>query len=571
MNAKQVDQAIARSPEKIELLHQRALFAEEAGQSRQAVEWLNRALRVAPLNVKVWADFAVIAHHADLNSVSLYAIGRGLIVAPADPRLHKIVGNFMPSVSACRRAVNLDGRDIDLRVSLGLALESIGLFIEAADAYSAAVCLSPEMALPYFNWGNTKTADYRSNERTRLYERAVLLDPFFTVCRLNLADALLKQNEIEKALELCIASISLAPGERRAYLGRYVSLSRRGDAEGAYDAFCRADTLLPEDGDLCMNAASLRLSRGDFKRGWSLYERRWVSAANSGMASAFKELRQTRPQFRGDAGTFNKRVLVWAEQGVGDEVMFGGLLREFRGLCGEMLLQVDRRLKGLFERSLPGVKVYARDEKVSEDLYDQQIPMGSLGLWLRPSRESFEGKGGRYLAAKAGLGARLRAELGVKAEERLIGLSWRSESPETGSARSLALKELVVALSGRAGVRFVNLQYGEVREEIEALRRESGINVLSHGSIDNREDLEGLAGLIEGCDLVVSVGNATAHLSGALGQSTWVLLPCVAGWRWLHEGGTCPWYQSVRLYRQSEPGVWETPLNRVLEQLFGSP
>jgi hypothetical protein len=229
--------------------------------------------------------------------------------------------------------------------------------------------------------------------------------------------------------------------------------------------------------------------------------------------------------------------------------MFGGLLREFRGLCGEMLLQVDRRLKGLFERSLPGVKVYARGERVSEEMYDEQIPMGSLGKWLRPTRESFEGKGGRYLAAQEGLGARLRAELGVKPQEMLIGLSWRSASPETGAARSLELRELAAALSVRAGVRFVNLQYGEVGEEIEALRRESGIEVLSHASIDNREDLEGLAGLIEGCDLVVSVGNATAHLSGALGQRTWVLLPYVAGWRWLHEGSSCPWYQSALLYR----------------------
>jgi len=68
--------------------------------------------------------------------------------------------------------------------------------------------------------------------------------------------------------------------------------------------------------------------------------------------------------------------------------------------------------------------------------------------------------------------------------------------------------------------------------------------------------LEGLAGLIETCDEVVSVGNATAHLAGALGQRTLVLLPYVAGWRWLHEGDRCPWYDSVTLLRQTEPGDW---------------
>ena len=130
--------------------------------------------------------------------------------------------------------------------------------------------------------------------------------------------------------------------------------------------------------------------------------------------------------------------------------------------------------------------------------------------------------------------------------------------------RSVGLRELVEALRGE-GVRLVNLQYGEVGAEIEGVYEELGERVWTCGEVDNREDLEGLAGLIEGCDWVVSVGNATAHLSGALGQKTWVLLPYVAGWRWLHEGSTCPWYQSVRLYRQQQRGEWAGPLSQIIE------
>jgi hypothetical protein len=131
----------------------------------------------------------------------------------------------------------------------------------------------------------------------------------------------------------------------------------------------------------------------------------------------------------------------------------------------------------------------------------------------------------------------------------------------------------VGALGGVEGVRFVNLQYGAVGEELAALREESGVEVLSHAGIDNREDLEGLAGLIEGCDLVVSAGNATAHLSGALGQRTWVLLPpvsarlptgvLVGGWRWLQSGDLCPWYESVKLFRQFTLGDWGDLLAQV--------
>ena len=146
-----------------------------------------------------------------------------------------------------------------------------------------------------------------------------------------------------------------------------------------------------------------------------------------------------------------------------------------------------------------------------------------MARYLRPSRESFEGKGGGYLKAKAGLRDYFRERMGVGSADRVIGLSWKSAAPETGAARSLGLEELVSALSaGGSRVRFVNLQYGDVESELRGVSERLGIEVYSESEVDNREDLEGLAGLIEACDEVVSVGNATAHLSGALGQKTWV-------------------------------------------------
>jgi len=301
-----------------------------------------------------------------------------------------------------------------------------------------------------------------------------------------------------------------------------------------------------------MGQCLLLLNR--FSEGWSLYEHRLRTESFNQATPWSRRILNSRPMF---SNSRSCRVLVWAEQGVGDEVMFGGLLREFRGLCGEMLVQVDRRLVGLFERSLPGVKFFVRGEVVDEGLYDEQIPIGSLARYLRPSRESFEGRGGAYLRAKAGLGEYFRERMGVSAGDRVIGLSWRSAAPATGAARSLGLEELVSALGAvGGGVRFVNLQYGDVGEELGRVKERLGVEVYSESEVDNREDLEGLAGLIEACDEVVSVGNATAHLAGALGKRTYVLLPYVAGWRWLHEGERCPWYDSVTLLRQEKQGDW---------------
>jgi ADP-heptose:LPS heptosyltransferase len=104
----------------------------------------------------------------------------------------------------------------------------------------------------------------------------------------------------------------------------------------------------------------------------------------------------------------------------------------------------------------------------------------------------------------------------------------------------------------------VNLQYGDVDDEIRAFKEETGIDVLQCASVDNREDLDGLAALIEACDLVVSITNVTVHMAGALAKETWVLLPCVANFWWLLERKDSVWYPSLTLYRQPVLDDWDS-------------
>jgi ADP-heptose:LPS heptosyltransferase len=126
--------------------------------------------------------------------------------------------------------------------------------------------------------------------------------------------------------------------------------------------------------------------------------------------------------------------------------------------------------------------------------------------------------------------------------------------------RSIPLEALLSALNF-PGLRFLNLQYANVDKELSLLDASLRDCLLHHRDIDLTKNLDGVAGLIEACDLVISVGNAVAHLSGALGQRTWVLLPQVAGWRWLHGSTNCGWYESVRLFRQERRGDWDGVLS----------
>jgi hypothetical protein len=362
-------------------------------------------------------------------------------------------------------------------------------------------------------------------------------------------------------------AIALKPDSGKILHHRGKALEQLGMFVSSEREFSRAVIAAPNAYEAMFGLAQINLRRLNLPSGWTWYERRWQAESLFDGVPRPLYLRNSRPRVSSLPECSGRRVLVWAEQGVGDELMFGTMLKEFGGYCGRLLVEVDRRLLPLYRRSFGDeVEWIERGVEVEESRYDLQIPIGSLGLHLRPSVESFAGHGGGYLVADRERAERLRASLGVSSEERLVGLSWRSASPKTGIRRSLGLLELIEALRG-PGVRFVSLQYGSVGEEIEEVYRRSGVRVLECAEVDNFTDLDGLASLLWGCDEVVTVGNATAHLAGSIGKRAHVLLPYVAEWRWMHEGQQSVWYDSVRLYRQRERGQWEGVLKELSEQI----
>jgi tetratricopeptide (TPR) repeat protein len=381
-----------------------------------------------------------------------------------------------------------------------------------------------------------------------LLRRAICLDPSSPAYHLDLGVALDRQNDTAKALILFEREAVLSPLNPAPYFNSGNAQMALGNPERSAALYQQAISLGLNSQLIIISSALAHLVIGDFANGWRLYEARLAGENVISHGKNLYEISKKTP-FKATQNEAHSTVLVWAEQGVGDEVMFGSMLGEFRGMVGKLLVQLDRRLIPLFRRSLPDdVEFFERGTVVPEDRYDSHIAIGSLGQYLRPTLESFAGKGGKYLWADPDRVQAMREWLSVREGERVIGLSWRSSNPETGAARSLALSDLVKSLQA-PGVRFVNLQYGDVAAEIEALERDEGIEVLQCPGLDTTDDLDGLAALIEACDEVVSIGNATAHLAGALGKKTTVLLPKAPSWRWLLSGSETPWYRSVMIDR----------------------
>jgi len=294
----------------------------------------------------------------------------------------------------------------------------------------------------------------------------------------------------------------------------------------------------------------VNLKLQDFEAGWSLYEWRWKRT------EAFSNpLQSSKPLWKPSK---KQRVLLWCEQGVGDEVMFASLIPDIYSSSSKLIVLTDKRLIPLFRRSFPDdIDFRPSNEVVSETEYDSQISMGSVPLHFRQSIDSFKHSAQGWLSASTVKAKNLRSQLLSDDSETLIGISWNTTAHHNGAQNRLIPLNQIAQMLHAPKVRLVSLQYGDFVNEVKKLSTDYGIKVAQVTEIDNMNDIDGLAALISACDQIVSIDNITVHLAGALGKETKVFLPYACDWRWGQSSQDSYWYDSVQLYRQIIISDWE--------------
>jgi hypothetical protein len=262
----------------------------------------------------------------------------------------------------------------------------------------------------------------------------------------------------------------------------------------------------------------------------------------------------TQPRWSGER--LDGTLLVWGEQGLGDEILHASMVSDLIARTPSIVLEVEPRLVALFARSFPALRVVALGTELYAGRFEAQEPLGSLGRRFRLRWEDFPRREHGHLVADAAPAQALRRRLAGDGRA-VIGISWVSKAPTGGASKSAKLADFA-ALLRVPGCRFVDLQYGDTAAERAALARELGITVERLPDIDNTNDIDGLAALMTACDAVVTVSNTTAHLAGALGRPTWVMVPHGHAriWYWFHDRDVSPWYPRTRVHRQRSGEPW---------------
>jgi tetratricopeptide (TPR) repeat protein len=482
-------------------------------------------------------------------------------------------GGHELAVAMIRKAIAVNEKEASYHSNLGTVLQAQGKLDEAAACYQRALTLKPNLAEVHFNLGNIFQTQDKLDEAMACYERALALKPELAEAHHSMGNVLQTMDMDEDKLEDAVAcyerALALKPGYAQAHYNLGCALRALGKVDEALVRYRIALTLQPTYAAAGFRESLAQLLNGDFVSGWRNYERRWQSYPKD-HGTAMRAYRQ--PLWKGEK-LASGRLLIWGEQGVGDEIMFAGLIPDVTRTGKRCTLDCDARLRPLFARSFPGVDVCSGHVSGDDPGNDAELdiaahlPSGSLPGLFRATNAAFAATTSPYLIADPVVRKRFRARYADAGADkrRLVGLAWHTTNRKTGRYRSIDLS-LFASLFTRPGTRWVSLQYGN-HDALESQAAAASAPILIDRSVDQLSNIDIFAAQIAAMDMVVTIDNSTAHLAGALGVPVWVLLPFAPDWRWLLGREDSPWYPTMRLFRQPKRGDWQSVVQSVRSAL----
>jgi Flp pilus assembly protein TadD len=420
---------------------------------------------------------------------------------------------------------------------------------ESLASYDGAIAVNPDQAELHYGRANALRNVGRNDEAVASYDRALALKPDYAHAHHNRANALRDLNRHAEALTSYDNAIAADANYAGAWNGRGVCLQhlgRQGEAIASYD---RAIAIAPQLAEAHHNRGLACLLTGDFPAGWPECEWRWESPQ-------FVKHNFTCPAWQGSEPLSGRKILLHAEQGFGDTIMFIRYVPRVVAMGARVALALPPPLIPLFS-GIEGVEwILAPGESMPEP--DLHCALMSLPLAFNTSLATVPAEV-PYVAPAPDLVEKWTRTLGP-AKRLRVGLAWSGNPGHLNDRnRSIALEKFA-PIVGQSAVEFIALQPDVRPHDMEVLRRHPHIRHFG-------QDFANGAAIISLLDLVISVDTAWAHLAGAMAKPAWIPLPALPDWRWLLEREDSPWYPTARLFRQTSPGRWNDVIARMAREL----
>jgi len=541
-----------------EAAHHANLGAALLGQNKrdEALAAYQRALALQPEYEEAHFSAALILLELGRLDEARPHLDRSLALRPGSAETHQALARLLArqgraeeAIATYRRALALRPESTDALNNLGNLLCTIGDLAGAKSCFERVIVLEPDRAEAHNNLGVAFRDQGMFDEAEACHKRALELQPDYADAYNNLGIVYRDTGRLEESAACHERALAIRPGYPEAFnnLGNTRrSQARLEEAQACYD---KALALSPADAEARFNRSLVELLRGDFAAGWRDYEARYERLRNA--PRCFPQ-----PLWRGEP-LDGARILLHAEQGLGDTIQFLRYVPMVRAGGGRVILDVPQSLMRL-AAELPGVECLVVPGDPPPE-FEWQCPLMGLPLAFGTNLESIPA-GVPYLSvpgeAQQNADALPWPDDGLRA-----GLVW-SGNPKYPDDRQRSIPlEWLAPLFGVESVRFFSLQLGPAAEQLTGV--EAPVTDLRTAITDMADTAE----LIAKLDLVITVDTAVAHLAGALARRTWLLLPFAPDWRWLTDREDSPWYPTMRLFRQARFGEWPPVIERVRDEL----
>ena len=579
------DRAIMLQPHHAEALNNRGMTLHELKKANEALDSYDRALSLAPNYVEALYNkgTALLALKEPAKALDCYE--RVLAARPNNADALNNRGNALKELNRLDEALESYDRAISLRSDHAAALSNRGVVLhklkrmdEALKSFDRALTLQPNYVDALNNRGNALHESKRFGEALDNFDNALKFRPSYSVALNNRGMALQELKRLDEALDSYDHALKQRPDYVEALYNRGIVLQELGRSEEAlesYDqalrlrsdyvealinsgnvlkglnrlkealeSYDRALKLRPDDVNAHWNKSLLLLLIGRFTEGWKGYEWRQKKS------DTWTERDFPGPEWQGDTSP-GTRLLLYAEQGLGDTIQFARFARMLakRGLV--VSLEVQRPLKGLLD-GLENVTIFRRGE--NSPPYKAHCPLMSVPFVLQMGLDDIRAEAPPYLAARQDLVERWRTRLPTNGLR--VGITWQGDPKgKADLGRSIPARAFA-PLARMEGVTLISLQKNDGVDQLRDLPAD--MRIVSFDDLDRGPDaFLDTAAIMMNLDLVITSDTSIAHLAGALGRPVWVALKHVPDWRWMLERSDSPWYPSMRLFRQSRPNDWD--------------
>jgi tetratricopeptide (TPR) repeat protein len=554
------ERVLARTPTDPAAAHGLARALHAQGRAEQTRGVLARALEANPDHVPLLELGGVLALERGEIAEALAWLERATVLEPGDAGRESNLGlaylragRIPEAIETLQLALHHQQELVAARVNLGFAHLESREWSEAERAFAGALARVPDHAQALTGRGRALQALYRLEEAEAAFERAIAVAPS-AERHMRLGQVYRELGRYHDARAAFERALAFDPTYASAFTQLGLVALDLHEPERAIECFERAiltDGRFSDEAN--WNITCTRLASGDWARAWEHYDLRWKSPDCVPRPYRF-------PEWDG-SDLAGKTLLVYGEQGLGDEIMFASCYPDLLARGARLVLDCSPKLERTFRRSFPSVMVLGRDQADpvcrldGAPRIDVQAACGTVASFLRRSPAVFPAHRG-YLRADPARVDYWRARLAALGPGPKLGISWRGGLNRTRRRlRSITLADWRPLIE-LPGTTLVSLQYhSDAAEEVATFQRDSGI-VIHHWQ-DAIDDYDETAALVCALDIVVSVCTAVIHLGGALGRPVLVVVPASPEWRYGLKGGSMPWYPSVKLFRQARAGSWE--------------